>query len=222
MLIYDHTLVLISPRTLFCIHPSKEFLSKISIFKKPLKNLFLGLVRSTARSTAGRAELLCRSTGQSIDMHLCACVHIGRPTGRPRSRAVLSVFPRSTGPVNRQRELTLGLGFGGPAWSTAFPTVGNPTVGGRPSRSTDSSQSLLTDSNGYFLIWFLLGSPPTNLLAFLTQFSSPINRGSVLQLKHKIYKIKIKSFQKFSLLAKSFLWAKFPILLAWSLPLLLF
>ena len=37
VLIYDHTLVLISPKTLFCIYPSKEFLSKISIFKKPFE-----------------------------------------------------------------------------------------------------------------------------------------------------------------------------------------
>ena len=143
VLIYDHTLVLISHRTLFCIYSSKEFLSKISIFKSPLKNQFFGL----ARSTAGRAELLCRSTGRSTDMHqLCMC-HFGRPTGRPGARAVLSVFSRSTRPVDRLRELTLCLGLGRPSRSTAFPTVGNPTVGGRPARSTDSSQNLLTDSN---------------------------------------------------------------------------
>ena len=205
VLIYDHTLVFISPRTLFCIYQSKEFLWKFLSSKSPFKNLTFGLVRSTTRSTVGRAELLYRSTGRSTDMHHCACVHFGRPTGRPRTRAMLSVFlGRPDRSTDRENSLSV--------WDF-----------GRPARSTDSSQNLLTDSNSYFF-WFdfLLGSSPTNLLAFFTQFSSLINRGSVLQLKNKIYKLKLKSFQKFSLLAKSFHWAKFSIFLAWSLPLLLF
>ena len=129
MLIYDHTLVIPSPRTLFCIYPSKEFL-----FKKPFQKSVFGLVRSTARSTAGRAELLCRSTRRSTDMHHCACVNIGRPTGRPRSRAVLSIFlGRPDRSTDRENSLSVWA-----SRSTDFPTVGNPTVSDRPDRSTGS------------------------------------------------------------------------------------
>ena len=77
VLIYDHNLVFPSPRTLFCIYPSKENLSEKLKTSKFSKTVIFGLVRSTARSTAGRAELLYRSTGRSTDMHKCACVHIG-------------------------------------------------------------------------------------------------------------------------------------------------
>ena len=148
VLIYNHTLVLISPRTIFCVYPSKEFLSKFLSSKSPFKICYSGPVQSTARSTAGRAELLCRST----DMHHCACVHIGRPTlGRPA---------RST-----DREWSLFVwDFGRPAQSTAFPTVGNPTVGGRPAQSTDSSQNFLTVSNSYFSDLSCVGFPPNDSL----------------------------------------------------------
>ena len=90
----------------------KNFYQKNLDFKKFSKNLTFGLVRSTARSTAGRAELLCRSTGRSTDMYHCACVHIGRPTGRPRARAVLSVFP-SRPSRSTDREYNSLFGFHG-------------------------------------------------------------------------------------------------------------
>ena len=41
VLIYDHTLIFTSPRTLFCSPLSKEFLSKFTIFKKPLGKIVL-------------------------------------------------------------------------------------------------------------------------------------------------------------------------------------
>ena len=152
-------MIFLSHRTLFCIYPFKENLLEKLKTLKFFKTVIFGLVRSTA----GRAELLCRSTGRSTDMHQCAlCTSVDRP-GRPSERAELSV------------------------------------CSGRPARSTDSRQSLLTDSNGYIFVCLLLGFLPTNLLAFLTQFSSPINKGSVLQLKYKIYKLKIKVFQSLAL-----------------------
>ena len=88
----------------------KEILSENFRLQKAFQNLSFGLVRSTARSTAGRAELLCRLIGWSTDMHQCACVHIGRlsrSTGR-RSRALCLFW--STGPIDRQRVFTLYLG----------------------------------------------------------------------------------------------------------------
>ena len=131
VLIYDHTLVLISPRTLFCIYLSKEVLSEEFRLQKVFKNLTFALVWSTERSTAGRAELLCRST-VSVNRHapLCMCAHrsteskssalcfssvdrTGRPTERTHSLFGTSVdrLPnnrksdrwRSTGPVDRQQ-----------------------------------------------------------------------------------------------------------------------
>jgi len=173
VLIYDHTLVLISSRTLFCVYPSKEFLSKFLSSKSPFKICFSGLVRLTARSTAGRAELLCRSTGRSTDMHPCACVHIGRPTSRPRAmQCSLFFLGRPDRSTDRENSLSV-WDFGRPARSTAFPTVENPTVGGRPARSTDSNQNLLTDSNSYFSDLIFVGISPNESLGLFNPVFIP-------------------------------------------------
>ena len=123
----------------------------------------------------------------------CTNVHCAHrstvPVDRQKEQSSLFV------PVDRQRVVTLCLGLRATARSTAFSPVKNSTVGGRPARSTDSSQSLLTDSNGYFLVCLLLGLLPMNILSYLTLFSSPINSESFLQLKYNIYRSKIKISQ---------------------------
>ena len=62
----------------------------------------------------------------------------GRPAGRPDQRALLSVSGRSTGSVDRSREVcSLYLG-GRPCGRPDAPTVIFLTVGGQPGRSTAS------------------------------------------------------------------------------------
>ena len=93
------------------------------------------------------------SVDRAVDRHapMCMCAH--RSTGR-KSRA-LCLF-RSTGSVDRQRVFTLCLGT--PV--DRFPKVGNPTVGRRPARSTDSRQCLLTSCQRlYFSLSFVGASP---------------------------------------------------------------
>ena len=113
----------------------------------------------------------------------CIHMHIGRPAGRPEARAVLSVC---SGRPSRSTDREFALSVWEPqttVQSTALPTVRNPTLAiDRAEKSADLA------ANGYILFCFLLGLLPTDLLGFLPWFSFPINRGSVIQLKDKIYK----------------------------------
>ena len=115
------------------------------------------------------------------------CTSVDRP-GRPAERAELSVCS------GRPTESVYSL----------FRFLGRPS--GQPLSQRSKIQLLAVDrpgrppadkvcrlaANGYILFCLLLGLLPTNLLVFLTQFSSPINSESVIQLKHKIIRVKSK------------------------------
>ena len=64
----------------------------------------------------------------------CTAVHVCTSVDRPvdREQCLCFVFPRSTGPVDRRRDLLSGWDFGRLLRSTGFSTVGNPTVDGWP------------------------------------------------------------------------------------------
>ena len=127
VLIYDHTLLAQRLRTLFCFYKLKEILLEKIWLQNIFKILFLVLSRSTDCSAAGRAELLCRSTGRSTDVHQSerALRKTDRSTG---SKSSALCFSRSTGSVDRQRVFTLCWDQWSTVRSTAFPTVGNPTA----------------------------------------------------------------------------------------------
>ena len=116
VLIYDHTLALQISRTLFCIYLSKENLLEKYWFQKDFQKQVLALSRSTGWSTAGRAKLLCRSTGRSTDMH-----QVQTCTSVDRLQEQCSLF----GLVDRQRvSLSVKLSVWEPrstVQSTAFP-----------------------------------------------------------------------------------------------------
>ena len=136
------------------------------------------------------------SVDRAVDRHapLCMCAHrsTDRSTG---SKSSALCFSQSTGPVDRQRVFTLCWDQRSTVRSTAFPTVRNPTVGGRPSGRSAAENFVELAPNGQILFCLLLGLLLTYLLGFLTSFSSPINRESMKQLNNKIYKPHIKFFK---------------------------
>ena len=116
-----------SPKTLFCIYPSKENLSKNLTLQKVFQNCNLAL----SGRPHGRplAEQNC-SVGRSGGRPTCTNVYCAHRStvlvDRQKEQSSLFV------PVDRQRVVTICLGLRSTARSTAFPTVKNLTVGGRP------------------------------------------------------------------------------------------
>ena len=138
-------------------NPTKNKSEKNSCWKLSEKS---DCCRSTGPVDRQRSDfrpLGSRSTG-TVDRSPKQRVSLS--VGRPGAITVLSIFPRLTGPVDRQRDLLSGWDCGRPSRSTGFSTVRNLTVDGRPARSTSFSQKVLTNSNSYiFLTGFVLVSP---------------------------------------------------------------
>ena len=120
--------------------------------------MLLAQGRSTDRSTIGRAELLCRSTERSTDMHQSALCTIHSSDCK---RFALS-WIRSTAPVDRQRALL-------PSWEKRSTDRSTAIANGRKSnrwRSTGRRISFKFFPNGYILFYLFLGLFSTTLLGF--------------------------------------------------------
>jgi len=110
-------------------------------------------------------------------MHQSACVHFGRPGGRPPAKALLSIGSgRPARSTDREFHSLVGNN-GRPSDRPLFLTVRNPTVGSRPAEEF----SAVIFPNGYIQFCLFLGLFPAALLGFLLMFLSPINSGTVIK-----------------------------------------
>ena len=148
MLIYDHTLLPQSPRTLFCIYLSKENLLEKDCFWKISKDLFLLLTgRPCGRPLAEQNCSVGRPSGRPTCTKVHACTSVDR-AGRPAARAVLSVCSGRPAQLTDREFYSL---FGNYGWSSGrplFSMVRNSTVGGRPTGQLAAEFSANLAPNG--------------------------------------------------------------------------
>ena len=165
VLIYDHTPIFTNPRTLFCRTLPKEFLSKNSLFLfSSLWKTDLAKAGRPTQSTDVHAVHVCTSADRAADRGNLGCSLFfhgrpDRPTDRETCSMVETAADRPGGPTSQRSKI-------------------------RPLTVDRRLSEALTDSNSsIFLGRFVLGFSPTTLLSFVSLFSFPINRKSILQMK---------------------------------------
>ena len=140
VLTYDHTPVIYSPRTLFCIYLSKNFYWKNIDFKKIFKIRLLTLSgRPHGRPLAEQNCSVGRPGGRLTCTNVHVCTLVDRP-GRPEARAVLSVFSgRPTRSTDKEYHSLFWLQVDRPV--DRFPNGRKSDHWRSTARSTDSRET---------------------------------------------------------------------------------
>ena len=157
MLIYDHTLIFISLKLHFVYSQIQINLPKISICKIAFGKSCFGLVWLTARSTAGRAELHCRSPW--VGRPTCTIVHVCTSVDREQLQCSLFFPGWRDWSTDRETYSLVGTAVGRPDRPGSQRSEIRPLMVDRPDRPASVRKFWQTPTAIFLKLVFYWVSP---------------------------------------------------------------